>query len=723
MIRSIFHATLIFIIVLVPAFAEVPPLINYQGKISVGGVDFNGNGQFKFALVNGGVNLSQSATATTTVVNGFVVGATINSGGVGYTSAPTVTISGAGTGAQLTATVSGGVVTGIQVVNSGSGYQAVSTTITVAPPAPNLAITTYWSNDGSSTGGSQPTQSISLPVASGGYSVLLGDAQIPNMLPIPIEAFKNDDVRLRVWFSDGNNGFQLMTPDQRISAVGYAMIAASVPDGAITSTQLANGAVTGSKIATGSVAANQLASGAVSADKLATGAVSSDKIATGAISSDQLATGAVTSDKLASGAVNTDKLADGAVGAEKLGAGAVTLASARDGNVLLTANKRTDLENQGFVMIGSLNHTTLRVPYDEGDINITNQTTIWTGTEMIAWGGTQDGTITINTGSRYNTTTNIWKSTNTTGAPTARARHTAIWTGTEMIVWGGRGNDSYRGINTGGRYNPTTDTWTAISTVGAPSDFLIGEDTAIWTGTEMIVWGILNDGNTNTGYRYNPITDSWTAISISGALGTRQGHTAVWTGNKMIVWGGYYGYADYNTGGLYNPANNTWTATSTNGAPTHNGSLTSFWTGTEMIVVSSSPDFLSSRYNPISDTWTQISKLGFPSGCSYVWTGKEMILWGGTNSANNVTYNTGFCYSPETDTLDKLIPAYLELSAANFSRQTYASDFYNIKERYGHSAIWAGTGMILYGGRTHLSTARVKTEIILPNQSYIYSKP
>jgi hypothetical protein len=316
MIRTLIHISLIYLVALTPVFADVPPLINYQGKIAVGGVDFNGNGRFKFALVNGGVNLSQTATATATVVNGFVVGATINSGGTGYTSAPTVTVSGVGTGAQLTATVSGGIVTGIQVVNPGSGYQAASTTITLGPPSPNLAITTYWSNDGSSTGGSQPAQPVSLSVSGGGYSVLLGDAQIPNMLPIPIEAFKNDDVRLRVWFSDGTNGFQLMTPDQRISAVGYAMIAASVPDGAITSNQLANSAVTGSKIATGSVAANQLATGAVSSDKLATGAVSSDKLASGAVSSDKLAAGSVSS------------------------------ASARDGNILVRKEKSIDLENQ-----------------------------------------------------------------------------------------------------------------------------------------------------------------------------------------------------------------------------------------------------------------------------------------------------------------------------------------------------------------------------------------
>jgi len=47
-----------------------------------------------------------------------------------------------------------------------------------------------------------------------------------------------------------------------------------------------------------------------------------------------------------------------------------------------------------------------------------------------------------------------WTPTNLTGAPDARAAHTAVWTGSEMIVWGGYGCDGNCLLNTGGRYNP-----------------------------------------------------------------------------------------------------------------------------------------------------------------------------------------------------------------------------------------------------------------------------
>ena len=78
-----------------------------------------------------------------------------------------------------------------------------------------------------------------------------------------------------------------------------------------------------------------------------------------------------------------------------------------------------------------------------------------------------------------------WVATNTNDAPDARYFHTAVWTGTEMIVWGGEGGGgSY--LNTGGTYNPSTDSWTATSLTGAPIARYF--HTAVWTGTEMIVW-------------------------------------------------------------------------------------------------------------------------------------------------------------------------------------------------------------------------------------------
>ena len=81
---------------------------------------------------------------------------------------------------------------------------------------------------------------------------------------------------------------------------------------------------------------------------------------------------------------------------------------------------------------------------------------------MIVWGGVAHGPIYFNTGGRYNPSTDSWAATSTTNAPTGRDFHTAVWTGTEMIVWGGE-DDNFILLNSGSRYNPSTDTWTATS--------------------------------------------------------------------------------------------------------------------------------------------------------------------------------------------------------------------------------------------------------------------
>src|SRR6184192_1611954 len=208
-------------------------------------------------------------------------------------------------------------------------------------------------------------------------------------------------------------------------------------------------------------------------------------------------------------------------------------------------------------------------------------TAVWTGSEMIIWGGTQGGVVYLNTGGRYNPSTDSWTATSLTNAPAVRDYHTAIWTGSEMIVWGGFNGSSV--FNTGGRYNPGTDSWTATSTTNAPADR--ERHTAVWTGTEMIVWGGTPGGfsGLNTGGRYNPNTDSWTATSTTNAPAGRFGHTAVLTDSEMIVWGGFGGFP-LNTGGRYDPGSNSWTATTTTNAPAARYSHPAVWIGSEMIV-------------------------------------------------------------------------------------------------------------------------------------------
>jgi N-acetylneuraminic acid mutarotase len=119
---------------------------------------------------------------------------------------------------------------------------------------------------------------------------------------------------------------------------------------------------------------------------------------------------------------------------------------------------------------------------------------------MIIWGGHEDNSF-FNTGGRYNPSTNSWTATSTTNPPTARDVHTTVWTGKEMIVWGGSSDNFPYFLNTGGRYDPDTDSWRPTSTTNGP----LGRHshTAIWTGSEMTVWGGLSQfGRLDSGGRY-----------------------------------------------------------------------------------------------------------------------------------------------------------------------------------------------------------------------------
>ena len=80
----------------------------------------------------------------------------------------------------------------------------------------------------------------------------------------------------------------------------------------------------------------------------------------------------------------------------------------------------------------------------------------------------------------------------TEGAPSARRFHTAIWTGSELIIWGGVGYDYRTPLANGARYNPATDTWSPLSDINAPP--ARGSHSAVFDGQRMIVWGGRGDG-------------------------------------------------------------------------------------------------------------------------------------------------------------------------------------------------------------------------------------
>ncbi len=267
------------------------------------------------------------------------------------------------------------------------------------------------------------------------------------------------------------------------------------------------------------------------------------------------------------------------------------------------------------------------------------QTAVWTGSKMIVWGGydVSAGSPMLNTGGAYDPTANAWAPTSTLGAPAPRYYHTALWTGSRMIIWGGNA-DNTQPQTTGALYDPTTDTWTPTSVVASPIPRQV--HSAVWTGSKMLVWGGWGGlggffGTLDTGGIYDPATDSWVSMTTIGAPSARQGHTAVWTGSTMIVWGGTnltnQWLAD---GGVYDPANDSWTPTSTVGAPSGRHGHTAIWTGSKMIVWGGATNYdplsTGALYDPETNTWSPTPDSAPSPRMSHtaVWTGAAMIVWG-----------------------------------------------------------------------------------------------
>ncbi len=271
------------------------------------------------------------------------------------------------------------------------------------------------------------------------------------------------------------------------------------------------------------------------------------------------------------------------------------------------------------------------------------ETRIWTGSEAIIWGGFDDSPSlgVTNTGARYSPFTDHWTPTSLEGScPTPRDLHTAVWTGSEMIVWGGRlaGGPLSR---TGGRYDPGADAWSGVS-IGANCPEPRGFHSAVWTGSEMIVWGGVDSTTLSSGARYRPADDTWQPINASFPYPGREQHLALWTGKEMIIWGGQDGTNDVITGARYDPASDAWKMMNSGlGCPSPRFNMGYTWTGTQMIVwggswVYGAPStFLGdgARYFPDTDTWVPMGTSGgAPSArqlAATVWTGSSLAVVAG----------------------------------------------------------------------------------------------
>jgi hypothetical protein len=333
---------------------------------------------------------------------------------------------------------------------------------------------------------------------------------------------------------------------------------------------------------------------------------------------------------------------------------------------------------------------------DGAPSNRHGQSVVWTGREVLIWGGVTvgGGRPIAFPGRRYDPAANQWRAMSEEGQPSPRVGQVAAWTGREMLIWGGAG--PREGLGDAARYDPVQDRWQPMAMVGSPQG---RSQRGVWTGQELLVYS-QQDGVFN-GAAYDPREDRWRPLAREGApvfQSNRLGGSPalVWTAAGLVVWGGTVGIEGdldsiLSVGAVYDPQRDAWRPMDTPDFLSPRWGHSMVWTGEEVLIWGGGRfdirlPFASpwgARYRPADGRWQAMSEQDAPDlrrSHEAFWTGQEMLIWGGFPEVS--TRFTGGRYDPATDTWVETEPASSEITRLRYP-----------------PAVWTGTEMILWDAR------------------------
>jgi N-acetylneuraminic acid mutarotase len=205
------------------------------------------------------------------------------------------------------------------------------------------------------------------------------------------------------------------------------------------------------------------------------------------------------------------------------------------------------------------------------------------------------------------------------GSPSAfETNDVAVWTGSRMLVPG----------QTSAVYNPATNTWRAMA---KPGMSLVGAVTG-WTGRRFLAWGgNCCEDTTHDGAAYDPATDTWRKLPTA-PLSLRREASGAWTGRELVVAGGFRPEPSgtrifFRDGAAYNPVTGKWRKIAP--MPRHENRATAVWDGKEILLFSAS-SARGMAYDPVQNKWRLLPAMPLPrSDFAAVWTGHHVLIWGG----------------------------------------------------------------------------------------------
>jgi hypothetical protein len=234
--------------------------------------------------------------------------------------------------------------------------------------------------------------------------------------------------------------------------------------------------------------------------------------------------------------------------------------------------------------------------------------------------------------------------------PNALRDPSAVWSGESLFAWFGNG---------AALYTPGTDTWSALPTPGLSprTDAIVG-----WSASMLVVWG----GSDSNGARFDPTIGAWRPMAPAPIPArTRTWSAYASSDHELYIWGGVNVDGSIAAdGAAYDPAADRWRLLPA--APIEGRAYASaVWSGRELILWggTTTPAGNSggrgdgAAYNPATNSWRRLAQSPLSAGItSGLWNGSE-VLYGPTRSGNAngmFASTTAATYDPSTDTWRRL---------------------------------------------------------------------
>jgi hypothetical protein len=321
---------------------------------------------------------------------------------------------------------------------------------------------------------------------------------------------------------------------------------------------------------------------------------------------------------------------------------------------------------------------------------LTTVTGVWDGKELLIVGeatSTRSDSAEVRTGyaAAYDPVRRSWRRLATPSGARQSVEGTphAVWTGSEMLVWGGNFADAYR---------PATNRWRRLPIPHNPADVYLpdGNGSAmVWTGTSLVMYGGgCCGGALAAAASFTPVTDRWRLLDTS-LLGARW-TSGAWTGTEAVIAGGS-GPAEPGTpthgpgeivrlrrSAAYRPANGSWRMLPPLPTPIDG---TALWDGSDVLLIGQGGG---AAWSPSTNRWRMLPA-GFDQriGSGMVWTGRQVLIWGGeapaAGGAGLRPPSHGLAFTPTTRTWSALPMSPL-------------------RGRSGPVVVWTGSQMLVWGG-------------------------